>query len=101
MKKFKLLLIVILLPISFSMTYLTSEKYGISAYFKKKQALDDLKKENVDALKKGIVNLERHINNIKKFNLPVAVAVNHFITDTDKEVNALINFCNNLKVKVS
>ena len=62
---------------------------------------DDLKKENVDALKKGIVNLERHINNIKKFNLPVAVAVNHFITDTDKEVNALINFCNNLKVKVS
>ena len=62
---------------------------------------DDLKKENVDALKKGIVNLERHISNIKKFNLPVAVAVNHFITDTDKEVNALINFCNNLKVKVS
>ena len=62
---------------------------------------DDLKKENVDALKKGLVNLERHISNIKKFNLPVAVAVNHFITDTDKEVNALINFCNNLKVKVS
>ena len=62
---------------------------------------DDLKKENVDALKKGIVNLERHISNIKKFNLPVVVAVNHFVTDTDKEVNALINFCNNLKVKVS
>ena len=62
---------------------------------------DDLKKENVDGLKKGLVNLERHISNIKKFNLPVAVAVNHFITDTDKEVNALINFCNNLKVKVS
>ncbi len=62
---------------------------------------DDLKKENVDALKKGLVNLERHINNIKKFNLPVAVAVNHFITDADKEVNALINFCNNLKVKAS
>ena len=62
---------------------------------------DDLKKENVDALKKGLVNLERHINNIKKFNLPVAVAVNHFITDTDKEVNELIDFCNNLKVKAS
>jgi len=62
---------------------------------------DDLKKENVDGLKKGLVNLERHISNIKKFNLPVAVAVNHFITDTDEEVNALINFCNNLKVKVS
>jgi len=64
-------------------------------------AKEDLKKENVDALKKGLVNLERHIANIKKFNLPAIVAVNHFITDTDKEVNALIDFCNNLKVKVS
>jgi len=64
-------------------------------------AKEDLKKENVDALKKGLVNLERHIANIKKFNLPAIVAVNHFITDTDKEVNALIEFCNNLKVKVS
>ena len=62
---------------------------------------EDLKKENVDALKKGLVNLERHINNIKKFNLPVAVAINHFITDTEKEVNALIEFCKNLKVKAS
>ena len=64
-------------------------------------AKEDLKKENVDALKKGLVNLERHISNIKKFNLPTVVAVNHFITDTEKEVNALIDFCNNLKVKVS
>jgi len=64
-------------------------------------AKEDLKKENVDALKKGLVNLERHINNIKKFNLPVAVAVNHFITDTDKEVNTLIDFCKNIKVKAS
>ena len=54
-------------------------------------AKEDLKKENVDALKKGLVNLERHINNTKKFNLPVVVAVNHFITDADKEVNTLIN----------
>ena len=61
----------------------------------------DLKKENVDALKKGLVNLERHINNIKKFNLPVVVAVNHFITDTDKEVNTLIDFCKNIKIKAS
>jgi len=62
---------------------------------------EDLKKENVDALKKGLVNLERHINNVKKFNLPVTVAINHFITDTDKEVNALVNFCNSLDVIAS
>ena len=40
-------------------------------------AKDDLKNENVDALKKGLVNLERHIENVKKFGLPVAIAVNH------------------------
>ena len=62
---------------------------------------EDLKRENVDALKKGLVNLERHINNIKKFNLPVIVAVNHFISDTDKEVNALVDFCNKLGIKTS
>ena len=62
---------------------------------------DDLKNENVDALKKGLVNLQRHIENVKKFGLPVAVAVNHFIKDTDKEVKALINFCDGLDVKAS
>jgi len=62
---------------------------------------DDLKNENVDALKKGLVNLQRHIENVKKFGLPVAVAVNHFIKDTDKEVKALINFCDGLGVKAS
>jgi len=62
---------------------------------------DDLKNENVKALNKGLVNLERHINNIRKFGLPVAVAVNHFITDTDKEVNALMDFCKTLGVKSS
>ena len=46
-------------------------------------AKDDLKIENVDAVKKGLINLERHIENVKKFDLPVAVAVNHFIKDTD------------------
>ncbi len=64
-------------------------------------AKDDLKNENVDALKKGLVNLERHIENIKKFGLPVAIAVNHFIKDTDNEVKALIDFCNSLGVKAS
>ena len=46
-------------------------------------AKDDLKNENVEALKKGLVNLERHIENVKKFGLPVAIAVNHFIKDKD------------------
>ena len=62
---------------------------------------EELKNENVKALKKGLVNLERHINNVKKFRLPVAVAVNHFISDTDREVNALIDFCKKLGVKTS
>ena len=50
-------------------------------------------------LKKGLVNLQRHIENVKKFGLPVAIAVNHFIKDTDKEVKALIDFCDGLGVK--
>jgi len=62
---------------------------------------DELKTENVDALKKGLVNLEKHINNIKKFSLPVTVAINHFVLDTDNEVNAVIDFCKKLKIKVS
>ena len=64
-------------------------------------AKDELKNENVEALKKGLVNLERHIENVKKFGLPVAVAVNHFIADTENEVNELINSCNKLGVKAT
>ena len=64
-------------------------------------AKDDLKNENVKALNKGLVNLERHINNVRKFGLPVVVAVNHFITDTDKEVSALMDFCKTQGVKSS
>jgi len=64
-------------------------------------AKDELKKENVKALKKGLVNLERHINNIRKFGLPVSVAVNHFITDTEQEVKALIDYCKTLNVKAT
>ena len=52
-------------------------------------AKEDLKKENVEALKKGLVNLGRHIENMKKFGVPIAVAVNHFVTDTDAEVEAI------------
>ena len=62
---------------------------------------DDLKKENLDALKKGIPNLERHIKNIKKFGLDLVVAINHFITDTDKEVQLIKEECAKLGAKVS
>ena len=64
-------------------------------------AKDDLRNENVEALKKGLVNLERHVENVKKFGLPVAIAVNHFIKDTDDEVKALVDFCNKLGIKAS
>ena len=64
-------------------------------------AKEDLKKENVSALKEGVVNLRRHINNIRKFGLPVTVAVNHFITDTEDEMKTLLDFCETQGVKAS
>ena len=62
---------------------------------------EDLKKENLDALTKGLPNLEKHINNVKKFGLELVVAINHFITDTDKEIKLVQEHCSNLGVKVS
>ena len=62
---------------------------------------DELKNENVKALKKGLVNLERHINNTRKFGMPVTIAVNHFITDTEKEMKTLLDFCKTQGVKAS
>ena len=62
---------------------------------------EDLKKENLDALKNGLPNLEKHINNVKKFGLELVVAINHFITDTDKEVKLVQEYCSKLGVKVS
>jgi len=62
---------------------------------------DELKKENTESLKRGLPNLERHIQNIKKFGLEVTVAINHFITDTDKEVKIIEDYCSKLGVKAS
>tara|TARA_Y100000590_G_scaffold415026_1_gene512426 strand:- start:220 stop:888 length:669 start_codon:yes stop_codon:yes gene_type:complete len=62
---------------------------------------EDLKQENIDALKKGLPNLERHIQNIKKFGLEVVVAINHFVTDTEKEVKIIEEHCLKLGIKVS
>jgi len=53
----------------------------------------NLNTENLDALKKGIVNLEKHIENIHKFGVPVVVTLNSFITDTEAEVEFVRSFC--------
>ena len=56
-------------------------------------AKEDLSTENLEALKKGIVNLEKHIENIKLFGVPVVVTLNHFVTDSEAEVNFIKEFC--------
>ncbi len=61
----------------------------------------DLQEENVDALKKGIVNLKTHIENMRKYNVPVVVAINKFHTDTDAEVAYIKEFCEEMQVPVS
>ena len=53
----------------------------------------DVVKPNMDALKMGIVNLEKHIENLHKFGVPVVVTLNSFITDTEEEVQFIENFC--------
>jgi len=62
---------------------------------------EDLGEENLNALKSGIVNLEKHIENIKKFGLPVIVAINHFESDTDEEIEFVKNFCKSMNVDVA
>ena len=62
---------------------------------------EDLKKEDVEALKRGLVNLERHIENIKKFGLEPIVAINHFVLDTKSEINTVLKFCKQKRVQVS
>ena len=58
----------------------------------------DLQTENIKAVVDGTSNLKRHIENIQKFGLPVVVAVNHFVADTDKEVEALKDECKKLNI---
>ncbi|WP_423805532.1 formate--tetrahydrofolate ligase, partial [Phascolarctobacterium faecium] len=54
---------------------------------------DQLSEENLEALKKGIVNLEKHIENIQKYHVPVVVTLNSFLTDTEAEYEFIRNFC--------
>ena len=53
----------------------------------------DLSKENLDALKKGIVNLEKHMENLKQYGVPVVITLNEFSTDTEAELSFVKNFC--------
>lgn len=53
----------------------------------------DLSEENMDALRKGISNLEKHIENLQKYGVPVVVALNSFVTDTERETDYVKQFC--------
>ncbi|MGL4534579.1 MAG: formate--tetrahydrofolate ligase [Fusobacteriaceae bacterium] len=61
----------------------------------------ELNIENLEALKKGISNLDKHIENMKKFNLPVVVAMNRFLTDTEIELDFIRKYCEKQNVKVA
>ena len=60
---------------------------------------DNLVAENVDAVTKGCRNLERHIENIKKFGVPVMVAINDYVTDTKDEHDSIIKYCKEIGVE--
>ncbi len=64
-------------------------------------AKTDLQEENVEALKRGIINLQTHIENMHKYGLPVVVAINRFHTDTDAEIEVIKSFCKDMGVEVS
>lgn len=60
----------------------------------------DLTQENVQAVKDGFANLERHVQNMRKYGIPVVVAINEFVTDTADEINALKELCRSIDVPV-
>lgn len=61
----------------------------------------ELSEENLEALEKGIANLDKHIENMKKYNLPVVVAINRFVSDTEKELEFVDKHCRALDVPVA
>ncbi|MDE6729318.1 MAG: formate--tetrahydrofolate ligase [Oscillospiraceae bacterium] len=61
----------------------------------------ELTKPDLDALKKGIVNLKTHIENMQKYHVPVVVALNQFYTDTEEELNYIAEYCQDLGVETS
>lgn len=65
------------------------------------KGLRELSDPDTEALRKGLENLEKHVENVRQFNLPLVVAVNRFSSDTDEEIQTLKEFCNHLQVPVS
>ncbi|WP_195323989.1 formate--tetrahydrofolate ligase [Streptococcus sp. 1001283B150225_161107_H12] len=63
-------------------------------------AKDALSEENVEAVRSGFANLERHVENMRKFGVPVVVAINEFVTDTEAEISALKELCASIQVPV-
>lgn len=61
----------------------------------------ELNKEDLNALNKGFENLDKHIENMKKYNVPVVVAINKFVSDTDKEVELIKKHCEEMGVDIS
>jgi formate--tetrahydrofolate ligase len=61
----------------------------------------ELSEENLEALEKGIANLDKHIENMKKYNLPVVVAINRFVSDTEKELEFIDRHCKAQDVPVA
>ncbi|MCB8564225.1 formate--tetrahydrofolate ligase [Fusobacterium ulcerans] len=61
----------------------------------------ELSEENLEALEKGIANLDKHIENMKKYNLPVVVAINRFVSDTEKEFEFVDKHCREFGVPVA
>lgn len=59
----------------------------------------EVSQENVDALRRGLCNLQAHVENMRKYGVPVVVAINRFLTDTDAEIAALSEFCGSLGVE--
>ena len=62
---------------------------------------DELSIENLQALQKGVVNLAKHIENLKKYNIPVIVALNKYNTDTEAEINFVKNYCKEINIDFS
>lgn len=62
-------------------------------------AKENLSQPNLDAVKKGFVNLEKHIENIKKYNLPIVVSLNEFVSDTNEEIDFVREKCAEMNVK--
>ncbi len=65
------------------------------------QPLKEIKTPNIEALKRGIVNLEKHVENIRQFSLAPVVAINKFLTDTQEELDFIVEFCKKRSIPAS